>query len=483
MNYSPNDLAEPGGADLIKIFFAAGAVIFLGLMAACGQVEQVNSDISGTWEGFISICDIELDINVYIIIDEQGSYSASIDIPLQSAFGLELMNVRVNGDSIGFDLPSNLGVASFTGLVDGDLISGAFNQRGVTESFELRRTSEAAMEDIPYTVTEVTITGVDVSLAGTLTIPEGAGPFPAVVLFTGSGLQDRDENIMGFRVFGELADHLSRSGIAVLRCDDRGTGRSVGEIDHLTDSLFACDASLMLDYMLAQPEVDPEWVGILGHSEGSTVAFITASLQPEDVAFIVSMAGPSISGYEVLLGQIETLCRQAGLTDDEIAVKVEVQRQIMDILLAGDDHSGLDEIFRYEMLSSLEDLSEEELASLGDIDAYVDYAVDQSIAQIESDWFLNFLQHDPADEISAASCPVLVLYGALDIQVLPDRNLAQMQMALSGNPLASIMVIDGANHLFQAAVDGSVEEYATLEPEFIDGFESTVSDWILDVTR
>jgi len=366
-------------------------------MSSCGQVEQVNSDISGTWEGFISICDIELDINVYIIIDEQGAYSASIDIPLQSAFGLELMNVRVNGDSIGFDLPSNLGVASFTGLVDGDLISGTFSQRGVTESFELRRTSEAAMEDIPYTVTEVTITGEDVSLAGTLTIPEGAGPFPAVVLFTGSGLQDRDENVMGFRVFGELADHLTRSGIAVLRCDDRGFGSSVGELDQITDSIFACDASLMLDYMLAQPEVDPDRIGILGHSEGSTVAFITADWKPEDVAFVVSMAGPSISGYEILLGQIEMLCRQAGLPEEEIARNVETQRRVMDIILAGDDHSGLDELFRYETLASLEDLSEEELAGLGDIDVYVDYVVAQSIDQVESDWFLNFLQHDPAD--------------------------------------------------------------------------------------
>ena len=466
-----------------KKFFAAGAVIFLGLMISCGQVEQVNSDISGAWEGSISVSGIVLDIYVNFIVDDSGSHEVSMDIPVQGAFGMELVNVFVRGDSVGFDLPSNLGEASFAGVIEGDLISGVFSQGGSEGTFELRRASEAAMEDIPYTVTEVTITGDDVSLAGTLTIPEGAGPFPAVVLFTGSGLQDRDENVMGFPVFGELADHLTRSGIAVLRCDDRGFGRSVGELDHLTDSVFACDASLMLDYMLAQPEVDPECVGILGHSEGSTVAFITASLQPEDVAFIVSMAGPSISGYEVLLGQIETLCRQADLAEEEIARNVETQRKVMDIILAGDDHSGLDELFRYETLASLEDLSEEELAGLGDIDVYVDYVVAQSIDQVETDWFLNFLQHNPADEISAVSCPVLALYGSLDIQVPPDRNLQSMQMALSENHLASVIVIDGANHLFQAAVDGSVEEYATLEPEFIDGFESTVSDWILDVTR
>ena len=471
-----------GGADMFRKLITAGVLISFGLLAACGQVEEVNSDISGAWEGSISVSGIVLDIDVFILADDSGSYEANMDIPIQGAFGMELVNVFVRVDSVGFDLPSNHGEASFRGLVDGDLISGVFSQGGTEGTFELRRTFGIAVEEIPYTEIEVTIAGEDVSLAGTLGIPEGTGPFPAVILFTGSGLQDRDENVMGFRVFGELADHLTRSGIAVLRCDDRGFGRSVGELDNLTDSIFACDASLMLDYMLDQPEIDPDRIGILGHSEGSTVAFITASLQPEDVAFVVSMAGPSISGYEVLLGQIEMLCRQADLAEEEIARNVETQRKVMDIILAGDDHSGLDELFRYETLASLEDLSEEELAGLGDIDVYVDYVVAQSIDQVETDWFLNFLQHDPADEISAVSCPVLALYGSLDIQVPPQRNLGPMQMALFENQLASVTVIDGANHLFQAAVDGSVEEYATLEPEFIDGFESTVSDWILDVT-
>jgi hypothetical protein len=204
---------------LIKKLYTAGVLILSGLLASCGQAPQVSSDISGAWEGSISISGIELDINVDITVDDNGSYEVSMDIPVQGAFGLELVNVFVRGDSVGFDLPSNLGEASFAGVIDGDLISGAFSQGGAEGSFELRRAAEHTMEEIPYTEIEVTITGDDVSLAGTLTIPEGAGPFPAVILFTGSGLQGRDENIMGFRVFFELADHLTRSGIAVLRCD------------------------------------------------------------------------------------------------------------------------------------------------------------------------------------------------------------------------------------------------------------------------
>lgn len=468
---------------MISKFDAAAVLAFSVILASCGRVEHVNSNISGTWEGFIAIGGIELDINVYIDGDEQGSYSATLDIPVQSAFGLELINVYVNGDSAGFDLPSNLGVASFDGLVDGDLLSGTFSQGGNLGSFELRRTVNAQAEMIPYSVSEVTITGDEVSLAGTLTIPEGSGPFPGVVMFTGSGIQDRDENVMGFRVFGELADNLTRSGIAVLRCDDRGYGRSVGDIDHLTDSVLASDAVLMLDHMLAQPDIDPGRVGILGHSEGSTVAFISASWRPDDVAFVVSMAGPSISGYNVLLGQIEALGRQAGLTEDEIAGKVELQRQIMDMVLTGEDHEGLDELFRSETMASIEGLSEEELVSLGDIDAYVENIVEQSVLQVESDWFYNFILHDPADEISAVSCPVLVLYGELDMQVPPELNLEPMLAALTENQQTEVMLIDGANHLFQAAVTGSVEEYAALEPEFTEGFEAAVSGWILEVTR
>lgn len=468
---------------MIEKLLTAGVVIFLVMLAACGQVEEVNSDISGAWEGSISISGIELEIKVEFIMDERGSYHANMDIPIQGAFGLELVNIFVDGDSVGFGLPSNLGHASFSGRVDGDVMSGIFTQGGVDGGFELCRVGGTTAEDIPYSVSDVTVAGEDVSLAGTLTIPEGEGPFPGVVLFTGSGLQGRDENVMGFRVFGELSDHFTRRGIAVLRCDDRGFGGSVGDLEHLTDSVFAFDASLMLDFMLVQPDVDPDRVGILGHSEGSTVAFITADWKPDDVAFIVSMAGPSISGYEVLLGQIETLGRQAGFTEEEIARKVETQRQIMDIVLAGDDHSGLDELFRSATVASLEGLSEEELAGFGDIDVFVDDVVAQSITQVESDWFLNFLHHDPCSEISAVSCPVLALYGELDIQVPPQRNLLPMQTALAGNPHARVVVIDGANHLFQAAVDGSVEEYAVLGHEFTDGFESTVSDWILEVTR
>ncbi|MCK5786119.1 MAG: alpha/beta hydrolase [Candidatus Sabulitectum sp.] len=465
-----------------KRLLKTGILVLITSLAACGSVEQETADFSGSWDGSISIIGIVLDVTVTISVDEQGIYQGKIDIPVQSAFDLELTNIFVAGDSIRFNLPSNLGEASFAGVLISDTISGTFSQGGMDGSFELHRVPDIAVEDIPYTASEVTIEGEDVSLAGTLTIPEGEGPFPGVILFTGSGLQDRDENIFGFRVFGELADHLTRSGIAVLRCDDRGYGGSVGNLDDLTDSVFAGDAALMLDLMLSQQDVDPEQVGILGHSEGSTVAFMVASWKPEDVAFVVSMAGPSISGYQVLLGQVETLGLQAGLTEEEVASKVEVQREIMDIILAGNDNSELEELLRSETIESLQGLSEADLAAIGDFDAYVEGLVAQTIAQVGSDWFLNFLQHDPADEISVVSCPVLALYGGLDVQVPPDRNLEPMQTALEDNPNAMVMVFDGANHLFQAAVTGSVDEYATLEPEFTDGFQLTVSDWILGVT-
>lgn len=466
-----------------RTFVSAALIVILSILTACGETDRVDSDISGTWEGSIAVSGMELEIKVNVISDEQGSLGASIDIPMQSAFGLELTDVTVSSDSAWFNLPSNLGVASFAGLVDGDLMSGTFIQGEHEGTFELHRLNNTEAESFPYTASDVTITGENVSLAGTLTIPEGDGPFPGVVLFTGSGIQDRDENVMGFSVFGELADHLTRSGIAVLRCDDRGYGQSTGDLDHLTDSVFAMDAMLMLDYMLARPDVDPGKVGMLGHSEGSTVAFMVASYRPDDVAFVVSMAGPSISGYDVLLGQVETLSRQAGLTDEEIAHKVDVQRQIMDIILAGDNHAGLEELFRSETVASLEGLSEQELAPLGDLDAFVENAVEQSVLQVGSDWFYNFLLHDPGHEISRVSCPVLALYGELDTQVPPGLNLEPMQTAIAENPMAEIIVVSGANHLFQAAVNGSVEEYAALEPEFTPGFESTVSDWILEVTR
>jgi pimeloyl-ACP methyl ester carboxylesterase len=460
----------------MKHFLYAIAAVLI-FSSGCGTGGE-DIDVTGHWEGTITILGMTLQFMVDFSIADDGSLAGTMDIPEQAAFGMPLDGVAVSGDSVSFDLPSNLGLASFRGTLEDDVITGEYSQSGYEGTFELSRAEPVALEPLPYIEEEVSVQGEGCSLAGTLSIPEGDPPFPGVVLYTGSGSQDRDESVMGFRVFGVLADHLTRNGIAVLRCDDRGFGESTGELGG-TDSVFAYDAELMLDYMISREEVDGERTGLLGHSEGSTVVFMVAASRPDDVAFVVSMAGPSVSGYEVLLSQIETLGIEAGLSDEEIAANLEAQRLIMDVVIAGEETALLDSIFRESIQSGLEGLSEEELEAIGDVEAYVEMMVQQSLQQVESEWFRNFVSHDPADEISTVACPVLALYGSLDIQVPPEINFGPMEAALAGNPHHEIRVFPDANHLFQSAVTGSVEEYATLPKEFTEGFAEAISDWIL----
>jgi pimeloyl-ACP methyl ester carboxylesterase len=457
----------------------AALVSAIVLAAGCGPEGGEEFDITGHWEGKVTIVGMDLAIMVDFTRAGNEPVTGTIDVPEQGAYDLPLEGITVNGDSVGFDLPSNLGLASFRGTVVDGVLKGTYSQGGYEGTFELFRAEPVALDPLPYTEEDVVINGSNCILAGTISIPKGEPPFPGIALYTGSGSQDRNESVMGFRVFGVLADHLTRSGIAVLRCDDRGFGESTGSLEGVTDSVFAYDATLMLDYMLSREEVDPSRVGLLGHSEGSTVVFMVAAERPDDVAFVVSMAGPSVSGYDILLSQIETLGTEAGLTEQEIARKLAMQKEIMDIVISGEGTSDLSSIFRAEFLSNVEGLSDEEMEMLGDIDEYVDMAVSQSVAQVESDWFRNFIMHDPADEIAAVSCPVLALFGSLDIQVPPDLNREPMETALAANPVHEVIVFEGANHLFQSAVTGSIEEYAALPREFVQGFTGSITDWIL----
>jgi uncharacterized protein len=456
----------------LLLTFAAAVVLITG----CGEAPVDTVDVSGTWEGELSIEGTTLLIKVRI--DAPGdSLTGSIDIPQQQARGLELTDFVLTGDTLAFVLPLNLGEASFRGVVLGETISGSFEQGGYVGTFRLTRTS-SAVEDSPTDGEEITIQGTDCILAGTLSLPEGEPPFPCLLMLTGSGLQDRDEYVMGFPVFSELAAHLVPLGIAVLRCDDRGVGGSSGGMESFSDSVLLYDAGLMLDQLRGDPRIDPGRIGVLGHSEGSTIAFMLAAERPEEVAFVVSMAGPAIDGYHLIPSQMELLFTMQGLSQEEIAGKLEAQMIIMDTVIGGGDLSVVDSVLRAQLDIELQSLSEEEQAMVGDPAVYIEQAVAANMASIESPWFHSFLTNDPALTIRVVGCPVLALFGGLDMQVTAEANLEAMQQALAGNPDHEVVVIERANHLFQEAVTGSLEEYALLAPEFIDGFTDTVSVWM-----
>lgn len=451
--------------------------MFTLLVCSCGNPEpMVQADVGGVWDGGLVVAGTTLEISVQLS-QTDSTVAGNIEIPMQNVRELELVGLDVRGDSVFFSLPSGLGRADFLGTVRGDSMSGAFVQSGYTGSFTLLRT----LRDIPLSVAtgeEVLIQGDDCELAGTLDLPQGEPPYPCVFLLTGSGQQDRDEYVMGFPVFAVLSGHLTDAGLAVLRCDDRGMGGSTGGMEAFNDSVLLYEANLMLGFLLQDGRIDPSRIGVLGHSEGSSTAFALAARHPSDIAFVVSMAGPALDGYTTILAQQEAILRAQGFPEEEIVRRQAVQTRIMDAVVSGADSTELEAILDSQFRSEFAGLTEDELAMINDVEEQIRMMVSQALQQVTSEWFGSFLVNDPALSLRAVTCPVLVLSGGKDIQVPVDINLPHMESALENNPDHEIMVFADANHLFQRSVTGAVEEYATLEPAFIEGFPEAVTGWI-----
>lgn len=334
-----------------------------------------------------------------------------------------------------------------------------------------------------YVAQDVTFPGgaEDVTLAGTLTLPEGAGPFPAVVLVSGSGPQDRDESIAGtaMRPFALLADAITSAGVAVLRYDDRGAGQSTGQFDRALTSDFTADAAAAIGYLATRDEIDPAQIGVLGHSEGGAVA---AMLGAEDAAaFLISLAGPSVNGLDVLIVQNRRLLEAEGATQDQIDAQLAIIEAALPLAAAGqlDEAEG---VVRELAAAAWSTLDEAAQAGFESADQYADLTTQAVIAQVSQPWFTSFLNLDPGEYWAQTTAPVLAIFGELDVQVDAGQNAAPLEAALAeaGNEDVTIIVLPGANHLFQAAETGGVSEYAALPGEFTPDLIPAILDWLLD---
>ncbi|MCA9914088.1 MAG: alpha/beta fold hydrolase [Anaerolineae bacterium] len=327
--------------------------------------------------------------------------------------------------------------------------------------------------EVPYTVEDVTFSHDDITLAGTLTLPEGEGQHPAVILITGSGPQNRDEEILGFRIFQQIADHLTRNGIAVLRYDDRGVGESSGEYDTSTAADFAVDASAAVDYLLTREDINPDEIGLLGHSEGGIVAPMTAVMN-DNVGFVILMAGPAASGVDVLLLQQEMVLAGDETLDPALVEALRsTQRALLEATASGDEAAiEAAAIAQYEAIP--EQIREE--LELGTQEEFVTKVLRDLTAPA-----MQFIAaYEPADNIRALDIPVLAVYGSLDVQVVADQNAPVMEDLLADNADGTVVIIDGANHLFQAAETGGLDEYATLDKSFTPEFLDTITNWLLE---
>ena len=307
-------------------------------------------------------------------------------------------------------------------------------------------------------------------LAGTLSIPNGKGPFPAVVLVSGTGRNTRDEDVWGHKIFLVLADALNRNGIAVLRYDKRGVGGSTGDYDAATTVGFTSDAEAAVTWIKTQPEIDPHYVGVLGHSEGGIIAPAVAA-ENKSVAFVVMIAGPAIRGDKLFVLQSAMTAKTYGAPDDYIAKRKLFDQELYDAIIAApSDAIALDRA--------------RVIVARGVVNKVIDSNEADTLSQDDArPWERHFLAYDPAPTLVSLEVPVLAVNGALDVQVPAREDLAAAREALKGNPKATVMELPGMNHLLQDAKTGSPNEYNDIEQTISPTALRIICDWVSLQTR
>jgi uncharacterized protein len=433
------------------------------------------SDIDGDWLGTLDTGTVKLRV-VFHINNTDDGLTATMDSPDQGMKGLPTTSVTRNGASLKIEAKQIAG--AFEGNISKDLteIDGTWSQGGGNFPLVLKRVKDSAelkdrprpqnpVKPYPYREEEVSYENKvqHVTLAATFTIPQGKGPFPAVLLITGSGPQDRDETLMGHKPFLVLSDYLTRRGIAVLRADDRGVGKSTGDFAGATTADFATDTEAGATYLKTRSEVDPHKIGLIGHSEGGIIAPMVAA-RNSDVAFIVMMAGSGVPGDQILPEQVLLLSEAAGVDKADAEKRAATEREVLALVEKDKDDAVLEKDL-HEKLS----------------DQAVQAQLGAQIKKISSPWFRYFLTYDPATALRKVKCPVLVLNGEKDCQVSPAQNLPAIRQALTqgGNKNFEIDELPGLNHLFQTAKTGAVSEYAEIDETMSPVALQKIAEWIL----
>ena len=449
---------------------AAVAAMVLVLAQAARAQEAV-----GEWHGVLSAMGAELRIGV-VIESGPGGLTGHLTSPDQGPMKIPLAELRMEGNRLAFTAPSVRG--RYEGRWDAarGAWSGTWTQvqplplvleKGPVPPL-VRNRPQVPAKPYPYREEEVAFDSLGgARLAGTLTLPQRPGPFPAAVLITGSGPQDRDETLAGHKPFLVLADHLTRRGIAVLRYVDRGFAKSTGDLATAAAAEFVADARAAVAFLRARPEIDAGKVGLVGHSEGGVVAPLVAADDPQ-IAYVVLLAGPGVPLGELLAAQRKAVYGVGGAPPERIAQAQAVLARADAAVLAGSDFQAV----KREVTSIL----------TGALGLPAEAAAMQA-GLMATPWYKWIIGYDPRPALSRVRQPVLAVNGEKDLQVLADQNLPAIRAALKANPDVTIVELPGLNHLFQTASTGSPTEYGRIEETFDPAALKTVGDWILARTR
>lgn len=420
-------------------------LLSLAAMTACAQ--------TGAWSGAIEVQGIKLDM--VLNLDDTDP---TLDVPTQGAKGIPAQLTREGDGSFTFDVAAIR--ASYKGTLKGDAIEGTFTQNGMNFPMKLTKGEkklvrpQTPVPPFPYATEEVTFKNGDATLSGTLTLPEGYNRnTPALIMITGSGLQDRNSAMFGHKPFLVIADALARHGIATLRYDDRGYAKSTGDLVNATTEDLKNDTAAGIDLLRKRFKR----VGAIGHSEGGTIAMMLAAEHKAD--FIVSLAGAAASGKETLLAQNRTMLMMTGMprqTVDEYCKALA---------------SGFDALAEGKPTEEVEQCTLSVPALTNNYKA--------AIKQMSTPYGRYFLKMAGRDYAAKADCPVLALNGTLDMQVDCQANLDMLRKALAGRNAQNVVKAeDKLNHLFQHCQTGTVTEYGNIEETFSPQVIDEIIEWI-----
>ena len=446
-----------------------GLLIFL-LVQSCAGYSQ---EIIGTWLGKLDFGAQKLTFVVHIS-QVNGKWMAKADSPDQGTFGIPFQ-IDVKGDSVLLKNPQGIKLA--LKKINDDKLAGKFAQNGIEIPIELTRTTEtSAAKKIekyqtpkpPYTYDTLDVSFpnkyANINLAGTITSSKGEGKYPAVILLTGSGQQDRDETLFGHKPFKVLADYLTRNGIIVLRFDDRGAGQSGGSFETSTIDDFSKDAISALEFLKQQKYVDKNKIGIIGHSEGGLVANLLAGQGIPNVSFIVTLAAPTVPIRDLMVEQLYSVGKAEGMSEFQLAMARDINKKNFDVV-----KSDLPTEEAYAQLKKNMNILEET-----DKNA----AIRKEILMLLTPAYRYFMRINPQEFIKNIYIPVFGAFGTLDVQVPSTLNLRGYNDYLPKNSKTVLKEYENMNHLFQKAKTGRVAEYAELAETINEQVLKDITDWI-----
>lgn len=421
--------------------------------------------ISGSWKGTLKVQGQALPL-VFHVQQKEGQWTGQMDSPQQGAKGIPLDVVTWTGDLLQLQLKA--AGLQYEGKIQPDKsLKGTFKQGPMEMALDLQYDTEAAnqakrpqtpQEPFPYTSTDVQIptSTPGVTLAGTLTVPTGEGPFLAVVLISGSGPQDRNQTIMEHQPFWVIADHLTRQGIAVLRYDDRGVAQSTGDFSTATSADFAQDAEAAFLFLTQQKHIHPEKVGLLGHSEGGMIAPMVAATNKK-VAFNILMAPPTIPVQQLMVLQNRVLGEQMGLNENQLAINEKINAGAYQLINQYDDAQELEKQLKlfFTQIAQSQGVPQDQMETL----------MRTQVQTLMSPWFRYFIKYNPEENFKQLTSPTLFLFGKNDRQVTFAENSAAAHQLVKQRPEWKATVVDFAqlNHLFQESTNGTPDEYALIE--------------------